>query len=111
MVDGRRSDKSMDITIREATPHDAEAIVGILNPIIEVRVYTALDTPVTVEAERNFISEFPETGIFHVAIQSDGKVVGFQNVAPFASYTHAFDHVGVMGTYVNLHLRRRGVAR
>ena len=30
---------------------------------------------------------------------------------PFASYTHAFDHVGVLGTYVDLRFRRQGVAK
>jgi hypothetical protein len=44
--------KSQDITIREATPADAHAIIDILNPIIEAGTYTALDTPFTVEAER-----------------------------------------------------------
>jgi L-amino acid N-acyltransferase YncA len=29
---------------------------------------------------------------------------------PFAHYTHAFDHVGVLGTYVNLNCRRQGIA-
>src|SRR2546427_6847095 len=104
--------RDMDITIREARPDDVDAVLGILNPIIEARIFTAFDTPFTVEAERNFIAEFPKAGIFHVAVrQPDSKVVGFQNVAPFATYTHAFDHVGVMGTYVDLSLRRQGVAR
>ena len=48
-------------------------------------------------------------GIFHLAVDDD-RVVGFQNVEPFASYTHAFDHVGIIGTYVDLELRRRGIA-
>ena len=29
---------------------------------------------------------------------------------PFAAYTGAFDHVGTLGTYVDLELRRQGVA-
>ena len=28
---------------------------------------------------------------------------------PFATYTHAFDHVGVMGTYVSLAHHRQGI--
>jgi len=36
--------------------------------------------------------------------------MGFQNVEPFADYTHAFDHVGIIGTYVALDRRRRGIA-
>lgn len=30
---------------------------------------------------------------------------------PFATYTHAFTHVGVLGTYVALLYRRQGIGR
>ena len=102
----------MELTIRYARPDDAEAIVGILNSIIEARVFTVFDTPFSLEAERDFIVNFPGRGVFLVAIRrSDQKLVGFQSMEPFASYTHAFDHVGGLGTYVDLQLRRQGVAR
>jgi L-amino acid N-acyltransferase YncA len=102
----------MELLIREAGPEDAEAIVRIFNPIIEAGVYTAFDTPFTVEAEREYILNFPKRGIFHVAVSSeDQKIVGFQSMEPFATYTHAFDHVGVLGTYVDLSCRRLGISR
>ena len=44
--------------IREVRPEDAEAIVRILNPIIEAGVYTVMDTPLTVEFEREYIEKF-----------------------------------------------------
>jgi L-amino acid N-acyltransferase YncA len=95
----------MDLLIREAQPDDAEAIVAILNPIIEAGIYTAFDTPFTVEAEREYIVNFPQRGIFHVAVRpQDQKIVGFQSMEPFATYTHAFDHVGVLGTYSLSHV-------
>ncbi len=98
--------------VRDITPGDAEAIVGILNPIIEARVFTAFDTPLTVEAERDFILNFPRRGVWKVAIQRrDQRVVGFQVLEPFATYTNAFDHVGTLGTYVDLDLRRQGVGK
>lgn len=100
----------MPVEIREAHLEDAEEMIGILNPIIEAGVFTALDTPLTVEDQRAYIRSFPARGIFHVAVL-DGRVVGLQNLDPFATYTHAFDHVGVMGTYVDLRYRRRGIAR
>jgi L-amino acid N-acyltransferase YncA len=101
----------MDLLVREVQPDDAEAIVGIFNPIIEAGVYTAFDTSFTVEAERDYILNFPPRGIFHVAERrQDRKVVGFQSMEPFATYTHAFDHVGVLGTYVDLTCRRQGIA-
>jgi len=100
----------MELTVRAAVPDDAAAIAGILNPIIAARVYTVLDAPFTVAEERAFIEQFPSRGVFHVAIaKTDGRVVGFQNVEPFADL-RAFDHVGVIGTWVDLQSRRRGVA-
>ena len=101
----------MDLLIREAQPDDAGAVVGILNPIIEAGIYTVFDTPFTVEDEREYILSFPQQGIFNVAIcRHDQKIVGFQSMEPFATYTHAFDHVGVLGTYVKLSSRRQGIA-
>jgi L-amino acid N-acyltransferase YncA len=100
----------MEIRIRDARPDDAAGITRILNPIIEAGTFTALDTPFTVEAERAFIERFPPRGIFHVGEDESGRLVGFQDVSPFADYTRAFDHVGVIGTFVDLALRRQGIA-
>jgi L-amino acid N-acyltransferase YncA len=102
----------MGTRVRPARPDDAAEIVRILNPIIEAGTFTALDTPFTVEAERAFIEAFPPRGVFHVAEdEAEGRLLGFQDVSPFADYTHAFDHVGVIGTFVDLERRRQGVAR
>jgi L-amino acid N-acyltransferase YncA len=99
------------IEIRDVRIEDAEAIAAILNPIIAARCYTALDTPVTIEQEREFIRGFPARGMFLVAVDATSNhIVGFQDVSPFADFTHAFDHVGVIGTYVDLQLRRQGIA-
>ena len=99
------------LTVRDVRPDDAEAVAGILNRIIEARVYTVLDTPFSAEEERRFIEAFPARGTFLVAVSREGqRVVGFQNVEPFAPYMHAFDHVGVIGTFVDLDHRRQGIA-
>ncbi len=101
----------MMIEIRDVRIEDAEDIAAILNPIIAARCYTALDTPVTVDQERDFIRTFPARGIFLAAVDtSSNRIVGFQDVSPFAGFTHAFDHVGVIGTYVDLERRRQGIA-
>lgn len=101
----------MNWVVRNVQPEDAEAVAGILNSIIETGIYTVLDTPFTTEAEREFISNFPPRGIFHVAVAPEKeRIVGFQNVEPFATYTNAFDHVGIIGTYVDHTVRRQGVA-
>jgi L-amino acid N-acyltransferase YncA len=102
----------MDVLIRDVCPDDAEAIAGILNPIIAAGGYTVLEGPLSPEAERRFISSFPPRGIFHVAQSRQScQVVGFQTLEPFAAYTHAFDHVGVIATYVDLDCRRQGVGK
>ena len=74
-------------------------------------MYTVLDTPLTADAERAFIRSCSARGVFLVAIDpADGTVVGFQNTQPLVTYTHAFDHVGETGTYVDLSRRRQGIA-
>ena len=99
------------IGIRDVRIEDAEDVAAILNPIIAARCYTALDTPFTIEQEREFIRSFPARGIFLVAVDATSNhIVGFQDVSPFADFTHAFDHVGVIGTYVDLDRRRQGIA-
>jgi 8-oxo-dGTP pyrophosphatase MutT (NUDIX family)/L-amino acid N-acyltransferase YncA len=100
-----------DLTIRDARPDDAAAIVAVLDPIIATGAYTAIDTPFPVEEERSYIASLPGRAIFHVAILgAEQRIVGFQSLEPFASYTHAFDHVGVPGTFVDLAYRRQGIA-
>ncbi|GET38915.1 GNAT family N-acetyltransferase [Microseira wollei] len=102
----------MDVFVREAQPDDAAAIINILNPIIKTGSYTALTTPFSLEAERAFILNFPQQGIFHVAVcRQEQRIVGCQNVEPFATYTPAFNHVGVIGTFVDLDYRRKGVGK
>jgi L-amino acid N-acyltransferase YncA len=102
---------SSAISIRAATPDDAAGIVAVLNPIIEARTFTVFESPFTIEAERDYIARFPARGIFHVAFdRADGRIVGLQNAEPIASYTAAFDHVASIGTYVDLHRRREGIA-
>jgi L-amino acid N-acyltransferase YncA len=101
----------MELLIRDVTPADAAAVVGILNPIIAARIYTVFDTPFSVADEQAYIRAFPPRGVWKAAVlQSDGQVVGFQVLEPFCPYTRAFDHVGTLGTYVDLSQRRRGIA-
>ena len=102
----------MEVDIRDAVEDDAAAIATIWNQIIETGRYSALDTPLTAEAQREFLADFSERGIFIVAeARQDHGLVGFQTLEPFASYTHAFDHVAVIGTCVDLSFHRRGVGR
>jgi L-amino acid N-acyltransferase YncA len=105
-------DPIADLSIRDATPADAEAIVAILNPIIAARIYTVFDAPFTSEAERDYLTRFPARGVWKVAVRdSDRRLVGFQVMEPYGPYTRGFEHVGTLGTYVDLDLRRHGIAR
>ena len=102
----------MDLQVRPATRDDAQGIIDVLNPIIDARTFTVMDTRLTLGEEQRFLDEYPERGIFHVAVrEADQVLVGFQSLEPFAQYTRACDHVGVMGTFVDLRLRRQGIGR
>ena len=99
----------MSLAVRKVRSEDAAAIVDILNPIISDGNLSVLDTPLSVEDEQEYIERFPALGVFLVAEDREGTIVGFQSVEPFATYTHAFDHVGTIGTFVGLPYRRKGV--
>ncbi|MGR6838217.1 N-acetyltransferase family protein [Aliivibrio wodanis] len=102
----------MSLVVRQVSINDAQGITDVLNPIIIEGLYTVLDTTFTVDEEKEFIAQFPERGVFTVAVNEDGsKVIGFQNVEPFASYTKAFDHVGIIGTFVGSNSRGQGVSK
>ena len=102
----------MSLTIREVAVEDAQGIIDVLNPIIIEARYTILDQTFTVDEEKAFIESFPERGVFSVAVkETTSQLLGFQNVEPFATYTKAFDHVGIIGTYVDANSRGQGVAK
>lgn len=58
----------MNLIVRQVTLGDAEGITNVLNPIIIEGLYTVLDTPFTPEEEKEFITHFPERGVFTVAL-------------------------------------------
>jgi L-amino acid N-acyltransferase YncA len=101
----------MNIIVREARLHDAQGIINILNPIIETKKYSAMVQRITLERQRDYIEHFPERGIFHVAVGERETLVGLQSVEPVATYTTAFDHVGEIGTFVDLTLRGQGISK
>ncbi|CDT68382.1 putative Acyl-CoA N-acyltransferase [Vibrio coralliirubri] len=102
----------MSLTTREVAVEDAQGIIDVLNPIIIEARYTILDQTFTVDEEKGFIESFPKRGVFSVAVnETTNQLLGFQNVEPFATYTKAFDHVGIIGTYVDANSRGQGVAK
>jgi L-amino acid N-acyltransferase YncA len=101
----------MSVDIREARVEDTNGILQVLNPIIESRANSVFTKAFTEREEQDFISQFPKRGIFHVAVTSDKTIVGFQTVEPFGSYTPAFDHVGVIGTFVSMAHQKQGIGK
>lgn len=98
------------VSIRRATPADAEAVAAVLNGAILGGSPTLLDTPFSVEDERAYIEGLPARGFIHVAELPGPGVAGFQAVIPWSDFvTTAHDHVATMGTYVDAAHRRRGV--
>jgi hypothetical protein len=51
-----------DITIRRATPDDAQSIVAIWAAIVGERVFSAVDRPFTAEGEREYLQSLSTTG-------------------------------------------------
>lgn len=100
----------MNVHVRDVRLSDALAITEILNPIIAAGRYTVLDALQTEDSEQAFLAQFPARGVFSVAEDpAGGKLLGFQTLEPFAAYTLALSHVGVIGTYVGLEHRRQGI--
>ena len=100
----------MQVTIRRATPDDAEAISAIWEIVCAERIYTAVNRPFTPQQERDYIASLSDReGIF--VAQVEGRIVGFQSLDFWAKYTDSFDHVGTMGTIVLPEWRRKGIAR
>ena len=52
----------MELTVRDVRLEDAEASARILNAIIAERQFSALDTPVTIEREREFACRVARDG-------------------------------------------------
>jgi ribosomal protein S18 acetylase RimI-like enzyme len=100
----------MPITIRRATPDDAEAISAVWEAVCAERIYTAVNRPFTPQQERDFIASLSDREGTFVA-EADGHVVGFQSLDLWAKYTDSFDHVGVMGSIISSQWRRKGIGQ
>lgn len=98
------------ISIRRGSADDAAGIAEVLNEVIVGGRHSLLDTPFSVEGEREYIETLPERAFIHVAETPESGIVALQTVEPWSGFmTHEFDHVATMGTWVSAPLRRRGV--
>jgi RimJ/RimL family protein N-acetyltransferase len=100
----------MQVTIRRATPGDAEVISAIWEVVCAERIYTAVDCPFTPQQEREYLLSLSDReGIFLAEVE--GRSVGFQTLDLWAKYTSSFRHVGSMGTIILPEWRQRGMGR
>lgn len=89
--------------LRPATPSDAATIVGLLNPIIAAGNLTAYTTPRTVDGQRKYLENFSTIGIFTLAFDPSGTLLGFQHIEELEP------GLGDIGTFVRLGQTRSGV--
>jgi ribosomal protein S18 acetylase RimI-like enzyme len=98
----------MDIKTRPVTLDDAEGVLEVLNSVVQEREHSSFDRLLTLEEERHFIASLGERSGLFVA-ELEGRIVGFQSIEPFATYTSAMDHVGLIGTFVHADFRGQGI--
>ncbi len=102
----------MQVSIRKAQLADAGAIIAVLNPIIAAGSYTIMDEPLALEDQVAFMRNFPQRGVFYVAVDDDTQqIVGLQSVEPLAPTTRALSHIGDISTFVALDAQRSSVGR
>lgn len=100
----------MDISIRLVEETDAAGIAALLNPIIEAGVYSAMTETFSEEDQLDFIRNFPERGVYHIALDAAAQVLGIQDVMPISN-SDVFNHVGEISTFVALDAQRHGVGQ
>jgi L-amino acid N-acyltransferase YncA len=97
--------------IRRDDVHDAAGVAQVLNSVIAEGRYTALAGHWTPEKELAFLQSFlgPRSELFVAEVQR--RIVGWQSVEAFVSYTPTMAHVAHFGTYVQADFRGRGIGR
>ena len=96
--------------VRRDDLQDAAGVADVLNGVIAEGGHTALTGHWTPEAEQAFLQSLrPRSEVFVAEVA--GRIMGFQVVEPFVSYTSTMNHVAHMGTYVRAEFRRRGIGR
>src|SRR5262245_6085922 len=97
------------ITIRRATPDDAEGIARVIEVIAAERVHSAIEQAWDAASERRFIESLSPREAIHVAADAVGSIVGLQSLDRWSAYLSACAHVGQLGTFVLPEWRGRGL--
>ena len=96
--------------VRRDDIQDAAGVADVLNSVIAEGRYTALTGHWTPEAEQAFLQSLrPRSEVF--VAEMAGRIVGFQVIEPFVSYTSTMNHVAHFGTYVRADTRGRGIGQ
>ena len=94
--------------VRRDDIQDAAGVADVLNSVIAEGGYTALTGYWTAEAEQAFLQSLrPRSEVFVAEVA--GRIVGFQVIEPFVTYTSTMNHVAHFGTYVRADLRGCGI--
>ena len=96
--------------VRRDDIQDAAGVADVLNSVIAEGGYTALTGYWTAEAEQAFLQSLrPRSEVFVAEVA--GRIVGFQVIEPFVTYTSTMNHVAHFGTYMRADLRGCGIGR
>ncbi len=101
------------ITIRRATPDDAASISAIWQAIAAEKIYSAIDNPFTIEAERAYLQSLSEREAYFVAetVEPMPRIVGFQSVDLWSSVIGSMRHVAQLGTFILSEWRGHGIGK
>jgi len=100
------------MVVRAAQEQDAQAMIDLLNPLIEKGIYTIMDAPLSLQDQLDYLRAFPARGVFNVAVgEDDQRLAGLQSVEPLSTPANALKHVGEISTFVALDAHRQGVGR
>ncbi len=97
-----------DLTVRDATPDDAEAIARIYNQGIEDGAATLETTPHTPEERRQWLGARSARHPVLVATDPSGSVQGWASLNQFNPRA-VYDHVADFSVYVDRAVRGAGV--
>jgi ribosomal protein S18 acetylase RimI-like enzyme len=98
-----------NLLIRKASPPDAADIVAILDVVASERVHSAIDKVWTVEQEARYLESLSRRETFHVAVDGEAGIVGFQSLDLWSSLLPSMAHVGQVGTFLLPKWRGRGI--
>jgi L-amino acid N-acyltransferase YncA len=98
------------IKIRDAVAADLPVIVDIYNAAVATRISTAQLEPVTIESQRQWLSDHSPDRYPCWVAEFDGHVAGWLSLQSFMPRC-AYRGTAELSVYVDEKFRRRGVAR